>query len=167
MAYRMLGRTGMMVSEVVCGGDPIRLDNYEHLNLALEMGLNYLDMAPAYGRGECEQAYGKFLGGSAKREKVFLSTKVSGFSELRNRLYKEIYDGLPGGQTESARRTRRAHDRRAARRPAGLLVRVLPRHEEPVRAVLPQQRDDAGLRPQGRRLGAFSRPCPDLRSRAA
>jgi hypothetical protein len=58
MAYRRLGRTGMMISEVVSGGDPIRPDNYEHLNLAIEMGLNYLDMAPAYGRGDCEKAYG-------------------------------------------------------------------------------------------------------------
>ena len=46
MAYRQLGRTGLMISEVICGGDPIKLDNYQHLSLALEMGLNYLDMAP-------------------------------------------------------------------------------------------------------------------------
>ncbi len=96
MAYRRLGRTGLMVSEFVCGGDPIRPDNYEHLNLALEKGLNYLDMAPAYGRGQCEIAYGKLLAGSAKRENVYLTTKISGFKELRNRLYKEIFDSLPG-----------------------------------------------------------------------
>jgi aryl-alcohol dehydrogenase-like predicted oxidoreductase len=96
MAYRKLGRTGMMISEVVSGGDPIRSGNWEHLNLALEMGLNYLDMAPAYGQGDCETAYGKLLGGSsAKREKVFLTTKISSFLGLRNRLYKEIFDGLP------------------------------------------------------------------------
>lgn len=109
MAYRQLGRTGMMISEVVCGGDPVRSDNYEHLNLALEKGLNYLDMAPAYGGGDCETAYGKLLAGSAKREKVFLTTKISGFKELRNRLYKEIYDGLPGEkQTEIATRAQEA-----------------------------------------------------------
>ena len=96
MAYRKLGRTGMMISEVISGGDPIRSNNWEHLNLALEMGLNYLDMAPAYGQGDCETAYAKLLGGSsAKREKVFLTTKISNFSGVRNRLYKEIYDGLP------------------------------------------------------------------------
>ena len=38
MAYRRLGRTGLMVSEVVCGGDPITLENYKHLERALEMG---------------------------------------------------------------------------------------------------------------------------------
>jgi aryl-alcohol dehydrogenase-like predicted oxidoreductase len=101
MSYRRLGRTGLMISEVVSGGDPIRLDNYDHLNLALEMGLNYLDMAPAYGRGDCELAYGKLLGGSAKREKVFLTTKISGFGGVRNRLYKEIFDGLPADKQQA------------------------------------------------------------------
>ncbi len=38
MAYRRLGRTGLMVSEVVSGGDPIDLANYRHLALAVEMG---------------------------------------------------------------------------------------------------------------------------------
>lgn len=96
MAYRRLGRTQMMISEVVSGGDPIRTDNYKHLNLAVDMGLNYLDMAPAYGRGDCETAYGKLLAGrSSLREKVFLTTKVSGYSSVRNQLYKEVFDTLP------------------------------------------------------------------------
>jgi len=94
MHYRRLGRTGLMISEVVSGGDPISSTNYEHLNLALEMGLNYLDMAPAYGNGDCEIAYGKFLAGSAKRAKVFLQTKVSTYNGLRNRLYRELFETL-------------------------------------------------------------------------
>src|SRR5689334_11291274 len=84
MAYRRLGRTGMMISEVVSGGDPIKSDNYLQLNLALEMGLNYLDMAPAYNNGDCEIAYGKLLGGSSRRNQVFLTTKISAFLPLRN-----------------------------------------------------------------------------------
>jgi aryl-alcohol dehydrogenase-like predicted oxidoreductase len=97
MSYRRLGRTGMMVSEVVSGGDPITLENWQHLNLALEMGLNYLDMAPAYNRGNTERAYGQLIGGaSSRRDKVFLTTKISGYQGVRNRMYKEIYDGLPG-----------------------------------------------------------------------
>ena len=95
MAYRRLGRTGLMISEIVSGGDPIRSGNYQHLNLALEMGLNYLDMAPAYGNGDCEIAYGKLLEGSAKRDKVFLQTKVSAFIDLRNRMYRDVFNGLP------------------------------------------------------------------------
>jgi aryl-alcohol dehydrogenase-like predicted oxidoreductase len=104
MAYRRLGRTGLMLSEVVSGGDPITLSNYDHLNLALDMGLNYLDMAPAYNKGQTEEAYGRLLRGSYKREKVFLTTKVSGFTNYRNQLYKEIYDGLPAPRQESYRR---------------------------------------------------------------
>ena len=56
MAYRRLGRTGMMISEIVCGGDPITLENYKHLERALERGLNYLDMAPAYNNGNTRAA---------------------------------------------------------------------------------------------------------------
>lgn len=104
MAYRPLGRTGLMISEVVSGGDPIRANNWEHLNLALEMGLNYLDMAPAYGRGDCEESYGKLLKGSWKREKVFLTTKISSFGGVRNQLYKEIFDGLPADKQNAIRK---------------------------------------------------------------
>lgn len=104
MAYRQLGRTGMMLSEVVCGGDPVRLNNWEHLRLAEEMGLNYLDMAPAYGRGEAEESYGKFIGGSARREKFFLATKVSGLPGLRNRLYLEIFKQLPEARQQQIRK---------------------------------------------------------------
>ena len=96
MAYRRLGRTGLMVSEVICGGDPIKLDNYQHLNLALEMGLNYLDMAPSYNQGKCEEAYGKLLAGSSlKREKVFLTTKISSFNRLVGQMYQDTFNGLP------------------------------------------------------------------------
>jgi aryl-alcohol dehydrogenase-like predicted oxidoreductase len=102
MSYRRLGRTRMMISEVVSGGDPITPDNYKHLSVALELGLNYLDMAPAYNKTATETAYGQFLGGSSeKRMKVFLTTKVSGLQGVRNRLYKEIFDGLPAAQQEA------------------------------------------------------------------
>lgn len=113
MAYRQLGRTGMMISEVVCGGDPVRLGNTRPVEIAIERGLNYLDMAAAYGNGECEIAYSKVIDTSSKREKVFMTTKVSGFSSVRDRLYKEIFDGLPSGKQEAIRK--RAQEMRAAR----------------------------------------------------
>ncbi|MFN7993530.1 MAG: aldo/keto reductase [Bryobacteraceae bacterium] len=112
MAYRRLGRTGMMISEVVSGGDPIKSDNYRQLNLALEMGLNYLDMAPAYNNGDCEVAYGKLLGASSRRNQVFLTTKISSFLPLRNRMYKEIFDGLPADKQTAI--TKRANELRRA-----------------------------------------------------
>jgi aryl-alcohol dehydrogenase-like predicted oxidoreductase len=102
MAYRRLGRTGMMISEVVCGGDPIGSDNYKHLSLALEMGLNYLDMAPQYGNGDCERAYGKFLSEApGRRDQVFLTTKASGFTQLREQMYRDIFEGLPGEKKDA------------------------------------------------------------------
>lgn len=114
MAYRRLGRTEMMISEVVSGGDPIRSDNWDHLSMAVERGLNYLDMAPQYGRGDCEISYGKYLAGSsAKREKVFLTTKVSGFNGVRDGMYKEIYDGL--GPAKQEQYVKRANEMRLER----------------------------------------------------
>jgi aryl-alcohol dehydrogenase-like predicted oxidoreductase len=106
MAYRRLGRTNMMISEVVCGGDPITLENYKHLSLAIEMGLNYLDMAPAYNRGDTERAYGRLLKETpGLRDKVFLTTKISGFREIRDRLYREIYNGLPADKQSAIQKT--------------------------------------------------------------
>lgn len=123
MAYRRLGRTEMMISEVVCGGDPVRSDNYEHVNLALEMGMNYLDMAPSYGRGDCETAYGKLIAGrSSRREKVFLTTKVSAFSSTRNALYREIFEELPGDkQREVLERAGQMLGERGAAKPGYFL----------------------------------------------
>ncbi|GJM30698.1 MAG: hypothetical protein DHS20C17_33330 [Cyclobacteriaceae bacterium] len=95
MSYRMLGRTGMMISEVVCGGDPVRSDNFQQVHYALDKGLNYLDMAPAYGSGDCETAYSKVITNSSMRAKVFMTTKVSGFTNVRSDLYQDIFKGLP------------------------------------------------------------------------
>jgi len=113
MAYRQLGRTGMMISEVVSGGDPVRMGNTQQIELAMERGLNYLDMAPAYGRGECEEAYSTIIDSSSKREKVFMTTKVSGFDGVRSQLYKEIFDGLPSEKQNAI--VKRAQEMRAAR----------------------------------------------------
>lgn len=113
MAYRQLGNTGLMISEIVNGGDPVRLGNLRMTELAVERGLNYLDMAPAYGNGECEESYGKIIDNSAKREKVFMTTKVSNYTNVRNNLYREIYDGLPSNRKEYYQK--RAGEMRASR----------------------------------------------------
>ena len=113
MAYRRLGNTGLMISEVVNGGDPVRLGNLRTTEIAMERGLNYLDMAPAYGRGECEISHGKIIDNSAKREKVFMTTKISGYTSVRDRLYREIFDSLPGSKQEQYQN--KAKEMRAAR----------------------------------------------------
>jgi aryl-alcohol dehydrogenase-like predicted oxidoreductase len=113
MVYRQLGNTGFMISEVVCGGDPVRLNNLRSTEMAIERGVNYLDMAPAYGRGECEESYGKIIDNSAKRENVFLTTKVSGYTSVRDNLYREIFNSLPANKKEYYQK--RAGEMRAAR----------------------------------------------------
>ncbi|WP_020530901.1 aldo/keto reductase [Flexithrix dorotheae] len=113
MAYRKLGRTGMMISEVVNGGDPVRKGKTRPVEIAMERGLNYLDMAPAYGNGECEETYAQIIDSSSKREKVFMTTKVSGFTSVRSQLYRDIYDGLPSAKQEAI--LKKAWEIRAAR----------------------------------------------------
>jgi aryl-alcohol dehydrogenase-like predicted oxidoreductase len=131
MAYRRFGRSGLMISEVVSGGDPIAPNNYEHLNLALEMGLNYLDMAPAYGNGDCERAYGKFLAGSAKRDKVFLQTKVSAYGSLRNHLYGDLFKGLPADkQSAILRRVQELRQNNLAEKPGYYLTYFPGQHNQ-------------------------------------
>ncbi|MEM9833628.1 MAG: aldo/keto reductase [Bacteroidota bacterium] len=130
MAYRQLGRTGMMISEVVCGGDPIRFGNTRPVELAIDKGLNYLDMAPAYGNGECEEAYSQVIDSSSKREKVFITTKVSGFAAVRDQLYRDIFKGLPSGKQDTImKRAQEIRNDRAVDKP-GYFLKYWPGQAE-------------------------------------
>ncbi len=100
MRYRKLGRTGLMISEIVCGGDPIAPDNNRHVELAIELGLNYLDTSPAYGRGKSEEGYAQVIQGS-KRDRVFVTTKIDPFSENRYQAYLEVFKGLGPSEQEA------------------------------------------------------------------
>ena len=124
MSYRRLGKTNLMVSEVVSGGDPITLENYTHIERAFERGLNYFDMAPAYNDGDTERAYGKLLReSSVKRDQVFLTTKVSAFKPTLNRMYKECFDGLPEAEQERIRRkSAELRERRGVQKPGYFLA---------------------------------------------
>jgi aryl-alcohol dehydrogenase-like predicted oxidoreductase len=115
MAYRRLGRTNLMVSEFVCGGNTISPTNNQHVELAIEMGLNYLDTAPAYGRGMSEQGYKPVIAGS-KRDRVFVATKVSLWDNNRNQLFRKIFDSLD--ESEQKRLQAAAKERIEARQAA-------------------------------------------------
>jgi len=115
MAYRRLGRTNYMISEVICGGNTISPANNEHVELAIDLGLNYLDTAPAYGRGQSERGYSAVIAGS-KRDRVFVATKVSPWDLNRNRLFKEIFDSLDA--TEQKKLQAEAGDQIEARQAA-------------------------------------------------
>ena len=82
MEYNSLGRTGLNVSRVGFGGGGIgevwgpttRDEAVRAIHRALDLGINYFDVAPAYGDGKAEEALGIALEGRA--EDVIIGTKV-------------------------------------------------------------------------------------------
>jgi aryl-alcohol dehydrogenase-like predicted oxidoreductase len=83
MEHRNLGRTGMLVSPLCLGammfGDWGNKDHEESIRIihrALDAGLNFIDTADVYSRGESEEIVGKALKG--RRDNVVLATKVHG-----------------------------------------------------------------------------------------
>jgi predicted aldo/keto reductase-like oxidoreductase len=76
---RMLGRTGQKLS--VVGFPGLALIHHDQarctkgLRAALERGVNYFDVAPAYGNGECETKMGIGLQG-VRRNSYFLACKT-------------------------------------------------------------------------------------------
>lgn len=115
MAYRPLGRTGFMVSEFVMGGNLISPTNYDHVLKALDMGLNYLDTAPAYGNTLSEKGYARVIN-SRKRGSYFLNSKVSLWDVNRTRLFADMFASLP--ESEQKKLKTRAVDRIAERKAA-------------------------------------------------
>jgi aryl-alcohol dehydrogenase-like predicted oxidoreductase len=82
MQYRTLGRTGIRVSVYALGammfgavGNPDHDDSVRIIHKALDAGINFIDTADAYSRGESEEIVGKALKG--RRDDVVLATKVS------------------------------------------------------------------------------------------
>jgi aryl-alcohol dehydrogenase-like predicted oxidoreductase len=113
MAYRQLGRTGFMISEVVMGGNTISPNNYEHVLAAMDRGLNYLDTAPAYGNTESEKGYAKILK-ARKRDQFFLNSKVSVWDANRSKLFQDIFASLD--ETTQKRLRTKAFDEIARRK---------------------------------------------------
>lgn len=83
MDYRLLGRSGVLVSPLCLGamnfGGPTNEDeSLQILQRAVEAGINFIDTANVYNKGESERIVGKFLKESGLREQVVLGTKVYG-----------------------------------------------------------------------------------------
>ncbi|MGW1465184.1 aldo/keto reductase [Streptomyces sp. NPDC002308] len=81
MRYRTLGRTGIKVSPYCLGammfgamGNPDHDDSVRIIHKALDAGINFVDTADAYSRGESEEIVGKALKG--RRDNVVLATKA-------------------------------------------------------------------------------------------
>ncbi|MHC4480351.1 MAG: aldo/keto reductase [Planctomycetota bacterium] len=90
MEYVTLGRTGRKVSRIGFGGFPISAPNRSRgwdpysadgratalnaVRRAIELGINYIDTAAAYGDGYSERIIGKAIGRC--RDELFIATKV-------------------------------------------------------------------------------------------
>src|SRR4030042_6447714 len=84
MKYRMLGKTGIKVSEISFGGWEIGgrhwgpqndSDSIEALNTAIDRGVNFIDTAKGYGS---EQIIGKIL--KERKETIYVTTKIPALS---------------------------------------------------------------------------------------
>jgi aryl-alcohol dehydrogenase-like predicted oxidoreductase len=82
MEYRVLGRTGISVSQLCLGammfgaaGNPDHDDSIRIIHRALDTGINFIDTADVYSAGESEEIVGKALAGG-RRGDVVLATKV-------------------------------------------------------------------------------------------
>ena len=83
MEYRMLGRSGVLVSPLCLGtmnfgGPTNEKESFDIMRRAVEGGINFFDTANVYNHGESERITGKFLKESNLREQVVLATKVHG-----------------------------------------------------------------------------------------
>jgi aryl-alcohol dehydrogenase-like predicted oxidoreductase len=83
MQLRSFGHTGVKVSPLCLGammfgawGNPNHDESIAIIHRALDAGINFIDTADVYARGESEEIVGKALAG--RRDNVFLATKVHG-----------------------------------------------------------------------------------------
>src|ERR1700761_2422405 len=108
MEHRKLGGTGMSVSPLCLGammfgawGNTDHDDSIAIIHRALDAGINFIDTADVYSRGESEEIVGKALAGG-KRDHVVLATKVHGtmgddpneFGNSRRWIVREVENSL-------------------------------------------------------------------------
>lgn len=79
------------------------------IHQALDNGINFVDTAPAYGKGESERIVGKALKEYGNRDKIIIATKVGLNQEQENKVFrdsrrksilKEIEDSLRNLQVD-------------------------------------------------------------------
>jgi len=81
MQYRSLGKTGIKVSPYALGammfgkiGNPDHDECIRIIHKALDFGINFIDTADVYSRGESEEIVGKAIKG--RRDNIVLATKA-------------------------------------------------------------------------------------------
>ena len=115
MKYRVLGKTGWKVSVLGFGAAPLgkthgdfnEKDGIRAVHAAIDLGINFIDVAPYYGLTMAEAVLGKALK-DIPREKYYLATKVGRYGAD-----EKDFDFSPARITrsvdESLRRLRVAH----------------------------------------------------------
>lgn len=113
MQLRSLGTTGVKVSPLCLGammfgewGNPDHDESIRIIHRALDAGINFIDTADVYSRGESEEIVGKALKG--KRDNIVLATKVHGtmgddpneFGNSRRWIVREVENSLRRLQTD-------------------------------------------------------------------
>jgi len=103
MPQRTLGRTGVRVSILAmgCGSRFLQFPADQAtavIEKAVGLGINYLDTAADYGKGESETRVGRFL--AARRRDVFLATKVPPSARTRDAALREVDASLKRLQTD-------------------------------------------------------------------
>jgi aryl-alcohol dehydrogenase-like predicted oxidoreductase len=108
MEFRNLGTTGVQVSPLCLGammfgawGNPDHDESVRIIHRALDAGINFIDTADVYSRGESEEIVAKALAGG-RRDNVVLATKVHGsmgddpnqYGNSRRWIVKEVEDSL-------------------------------------------------------------------------
>lgn len=83
MKYRTLGKSGLIISEISIGSwltYGLGVDNttaFRCLDTAIDLGINVIDTADVYNRGEAEIVIGTYLK-TKNRQEIVLATKVFG-----------------------------------------------------------------------------------------
>ena len=88
MKFNPLGKTGLSVSRLSFGASALggvygpadEAEGIRAVHTALDLGINYFDVAPAYGGTLAEAVLGKALKG-VPRNRYFLSTKVGKYTQ--------------------------------------------------------------------------------------
>src|SRR3954453_23056494 len=113
MDHRPLGRTGVQVTPLCLGammfgawGETDHDESVRIIHRALDAGINFIDTADVYSRGESEEIVGKALAGG-RRDNVILATKLHGrmgddpneFGNSRRWIVREVEAALKRLQT--------------------------------------------------------------------
>jgi predicted aldo/keto reductase-like oxidoreductase len=83
--YRTLGRTQLRIPLVSFG--VMNSDSSDLIQRSLDMGINHLDTAHVYLRGNSERAIGELLEKNGSRDKVYVATKVALNRDRKKRVF--------------------------------------------------------------------------------